>query len=458
MPGIIVAKRQGGYFCPNFEILSIIRQLFLKITCFFICLFLSDSIHLFAKSNFSDGGSGSGLQYPLLVRKFYEANNEKLFWFAAANDLRTELLSQINEAASLGLDKNKYHLAQLEKNAGYTIPDSLKLQELDKIYTDAFISFCKDIYEGREINKVVSFDELSAKNENKDDEYLLASIWSVKTRSDIDSLINTLQPCDTYYQTLRSELKTQIQLKDNSKTKQLCNALNLYRWVHHFNFDKYILINIGSTTLWYYEHDTEKLSSKIIVGKPSTRTPRFAAHCEKVIFYPYWNVPRDIVGKELLPKFKRSPAALASLNMEVIDRKGQVVNPYSIKWSQYNKANFPYNIRQSTGCDNSLGVIKFDLTDPFSVYLHDTNAKKLFASKLRYFSHGCIRIEKAIELGNYFLKDKIDDAYLTSCMKDQKPIETKLERSIPVFVVYSTAEVGMNGLVQYYRDIYNQIK
>jgi murein L,D-transpeptidase YcbB/YkuD len=278
---------------------------------------------------------------------------------------------------------------------------------------------------------------------------------SVKTSSDLDSVIRSLEPPDNYYHVLKSELAIQIALNNDDKIRQLNTSMNLHRWIQHFKLDKYIVINAGSATLRYYEHNTECLFSKVIVGKPSTRTPRFAAYCNEAIFYPYWNVPRSIAVKELLPHFKRSLAAIDEMNMEVIDKSGKVINPRSINWAQYNRSNFPYSFRQQTGCDNSLGVIKFNLSDPFDVYLHDTNAKKLFESKYRYYSHGCIRIEKAIELGNMLLSNKIDDNYLISCLKDQKPVPVQLDKPVPVFVIYATAEVDDQGAVQYNKDVYH---
>jgi murein L,D-transpeptidase YcbB/YkuD len=222
--------------------------------------------------------------------------------------------------------------------------------------------------------------------------------------------------------------------------------------------DKFIVINIPSATLLYYEYDTLKLKMKVVLGKPSTRTPRFAAYCDQIILYPYWNVPRKIAVNELLPLFKKSPALLDAMNMQVVDNKGKILDPRKLTWSAFNKVNFPYGFRQSTGCDNALGVIKFNLTSPFDVYLHDTNLKSAFQSSSRYYSHGCIRLEKPIELGNYLLHDRLGPAFLKSCLKDQKPVTLKLAKSIPVFVIYGTAGLDEMSHVIYYKDVYLLMK
>jgi len=141
-----------------------------------------------------------------------------------------------------------------------------------------------------------------------------------------------------------------------------------------------------------------------------------------------------------------------------LDTKGNILNPYSIVWSKYSGKTFPYRLRQSTGCDNSLGIIKFDLTSPFDVYLHDTNVKGLFSSDKRYRSHGCMRVEKAIELGNLLLNNKLDTAFLQACIKGEKPITLQLKNAVPVFVVYLTADIDHNGSVTYYDDVYHLLK
>ena len=141
--------------------------------------------------------------------------------------------------------------------------------------------------------------------------------------------------------------------------------------------------------------------------------------------------------------------------MQVLDARDRVLDPTSIVWSRYGRSYFPYRLRQVTGCDNSLGVIKFDLTDPFDVYLHDTNASELFRMAKRYRSHGCMRVEKAVELGNFLLENKLDTVFLKACVKGVQPMTVQLGRSVPVFVVYLTAEANDGDGVSYYDDIYH---
>lgn len=104
--------------------------------------------------------------------------------------------------------------------------------------------------------------------------------------------------------------------------------------------------------------------------------------------------------------------------MQILDSRGKTIPEDSILWSLYSKRYFPYRIRQSTGCDNALGVMKFNITSPFDVYLHDTNLKSAFRFDYRYYSHGCIRLEKPFELANYLLTVPVDTAILNSGLKE----------------------------------------
>jgi len=200
------------------------------------------------------------------------------------------------------------------------------------------------------------------------------------------------------------------------------------------------------------------LFMRAVVGKPSTPTPRFAAYFNEVILYPYWYPPASIVFNELLPKIKRNPSIIDSWNMQVTDKNGKIVNHLKLNWSAFYTGNFPYILRQSTGCDNSLGILKFNISSPYGVYLHDTNNKTAFLSASRFYSHGCMRIEEPIKLANHILHEKLDTSFLQSCFKEQKPIPVQLDNPIPVFVVYMMAEADPTGKIRYYKDIYNLLK
>jgi murein L,D-transpeptidase YcbB/YkuD len=101
--------------------------------------------------------------------------------------------------------------------------------------------------------------------------------------------------------------------------------------------------------------------------------------------------------------------------------------------------------------------MKFNVTSPYDVYLHDTNLKSAFKSNYRYYSHGCIRLEKPFELANCLLSAPVDTAILNSGLKDQNPKTVVLSKPIPVFVIYMTTEVMETG-VRFYSDVYGLLE
>jgi murein L,D-transpeptidase YcbB/YkuD len=429
------------------------------LTCYFKYLFFLNFFYIVSFKTISQQ-----LVYPDLVSKLYSKNQNKIIWFINdefSKQLIRVFIHEIDSALNITHEKHLYHVDELHSffNDFSIQQDSLKISLADRIFSDAAIAYCKDIYQAADIKKIIHYDEVSAKFEAAENEYLIDHIAAVQSANDLINFFNSLMPKDKEYVMLQSEIENKSDIISSLLREQLITSLNLYRWVHHFNFHKYIVVNIASATLRYYENDSIKLKMKVVAGKPSTKTPRFAAYCNQVILYPYWNVPRSIIINELLPKFKENPYYINELNMEVLDAKGNVINNDKINWRNYNNSSkFPFRIRQSTGCDNSLGVIKFNLTAPLGVYLHDTNNKVAFMSGLRFYSHGCIRLEEPLELANKLLVNKLDSNYLAACLKDQVPITLNIENPVPVFVVYQTVEVNFKNKIQYFDDIYNLLK
>jgi len=397
------------------------------------------------------------LLYPALVDQFYLQNGNKLVWMRRGADgflLRRRIILFIDSAFYGGQISKKFHEAALNSYSELIVRDTDSLMMVDRIFTDAAIAVCKDLYQAFEQKPWVGYDQLSAKYAEADNNYLLQRLSTISTQCDLLDLFQSLVPAKAEYAALQKEYSGQLEKnsKDSAKSVQL--AMNFYRWIHHFHFDRFIVINLAEARLRYYENDSVVLNMKTVVGKPSTPTPRFATIADQVILYPYWYVPPSIIFNEYLPRIKKNPSWIDANNMQVVDGSGKIMNHLAMNWSSFHNGYFPYSIRQSTGCDNALGVIKFNIVTPYGVYLHDTNNKTAFLSGSRYYSHGCIRIEEPLELGNKFLAGKLDTVYLQSCFKEMKPKFIDLEKPVPVFSVYMPVSVDAAGKIRYMKDIY----
>lgn len=392
------------------------------------------------------------LIHPTLTAHFHKNFGDD-YWRtrpALYYDLCKRVILIADTANRFGGSMGGYHRSQLADAAKESRPFSKKDSYL---LTDALLGVARDLQRGADIGKWISNDEVSPVYSKKDDSALLAGIAGISSTSALDSFLISLEPHTKEYALLKNELITQVKSGNTDKAAKVTATINQYRWIAHFNFGKYIVVNIAASTLYYFETDSMKLQMKVVTGKPKTKTPRFSTWCYEVVLYPYWNVPRSIAVKEILPKVKANPKTLDEMNMQVLDRRGREINTSAVNWNTYNSSNFPYTFRQCTGCDNSLGVIKFNLTDPFHVYMHDTNYKLAFLRNTWFLSHGCIRLEKPIELANKLLNNRVDTNLINACIEGLEPITLKTDNKVPVFVVYLPAGIE-NDSIAYYHDVY----
>jgi murein L,D-transpeptidase YcbB/YkuD len=245
------------------------------------------------------------------------------------------------------------------------------------------------------------------------------------------------------------------------RIEELKAAMNTVRWLRCASRQSPVfVVNIPSANLLVLHNEKVLLQSKVIVGKRATPTPTLTSTITEVVLYPYWMVPNKIATRELLPLIQHNTGYLAANNMQVLNKAGKVVDPYTINWNSLSISYFPYVLRQSTGCDNSLGIVKLNFYSPYSVYLHDTPWKVLFNFNKRYFSHGCMRVEKAIELAHFLLKENtiaIDTLEEKGCLLHQAPLPIPIPEHVPVFVLYNTAWIDSTGTVQFNEDVYRKI-
>jgi L,D-transpeptidase YcbB len=261
---------------------------------------------------------------------------------------------------------------------------------------------------------------------------------------------------------LRKTILEELNVPLSKRLVQLKLALNNYRWLSCFSQHRStIVVNIPAAYLKVYRDDNIELEMRMIVGKKTTPTPTLLSTVNEVILYPYWHVPYSIATKELLPHIKQSASFIDKGNYQVLNSSGKIMDPYSINWRALSTKNFPYTIRQSTGCDNALGLLKLNFYSPDGVYLHDTPGKNLFSLNKRYFSHGCMRMEKPMELGHLAVKNNmiaIDTLSQKGCLRNQAPITVHADVHMPVLVWYNPVGIDEVGRVLFFEDVYGKFE
>lgn len=196
-----------------------------------------------------------------------------------------------------------------------------------------------------------------------------------------------------------------------------------YRWRRAKNTnEKNIDVNVAAFNLIATQPDSLPLVIRVCVGGVGNKTPLLESDISYMNLNPQWNVPVSIARGEISIKQKKDPSYLRRNNMKLY-QGGKEVDASSINWDQVNPDKFNYSIRQGSGNGNSLGRIKFMFNNPFSVYLHDTPMKSAFLRKNRAVSHGCVRVQKPVDLAFFCLgavTDEYKDQLLISI--DQAPI------------------------------------
>lgn len=279
---------------------------------------------------------------------------------------------------------------------------------------------------------------------------------------------------------------------------------NLEKWrFHPREFpQRYMMVDMGRQQLDVLDNGRLVLRMNTVVGKDVNGTPTMTDKVTSVLLAPYWHSPKSIMVKETIPNFGSDPAGyLAQRDVEVLGSNWQPLSPEeinNINWQQYTMENPPpYTFREKNGENNSLGLVKFNLNNGHSIYLHDTNNKGAFKKRVRYLSHGCIRLERPFDLVAYLLNGTTDPYQLVTDstywkneaaniafnMAKQRDLEAKLAggfinsvevaelqslkamklkpeeipvANIPVYIFGSTTVNYVDGAIGFGEDAYKQ--
>lgn len=245
------------------------------------------------------------------------------------------------------------------------------------------------------------------------------------------------------------------------RINQLIVNLERWRWLPETLGDRYIIVNIAAFRLDVIEHGEATMSMRVVVGRPYRRTPVFSETIRYLVLNPSWEVPSTIAAQDKLPLIRMNPRYLIEQGYQLLQGWGgdeRQIDPESVDWSSVTARNFNYRLRQAPGPMNALGRVKFMFPNKFSVYLHDTPARELFAEDARAFSSGCIRLERPLDLAELLLGEspawsraEIDRAIVAG--REQT---VSLPRPIPVHLLYWTAWIDDDGILQFRDDIYGR--
>lgn len=244
-----------------------------------------------------------------------------------------------------------------------------------------------------------------------------------------------------------------------TRLAQVAVNLERMRWMPKDLGARYLWVNIPDFTVRLIEDGKETWQSRVVVGKTAvTETPEFDGLVRTIVVNPTWHIPDSIAIRDYLPKLQRNPMVLKNAGIDLMTRGGTVINPKLVDFTQYTPENFPFRIKQRPSDDNALGQVKFLFPNHFSVYMHDTPHRDLFARDVRAFSNGCIRLQKPVELAHILLTGQVADpeAAYDAWRDAGKEKAVTLEHPIPVHIVYRTVFFEADGTPRFRPDVYGR--
>jgi L,D-transpeptidase YcbB len=430
-----------------------------------------------------------------LLRAFYAAHNNQPVWDSRP-EVAKSLWAAVMRAGEQGLDPAMFHATAL------AVPASLSATDRDLLLSDAFLSYADALARGADPSEMRPADQT-------------LSPGSVDVAAALDTAINSVQPAaalealapstaeykelraayqkyqgivqaggwpkidasgaDDHFGQLQKRLAiegylpagyssgrydatteeavkafqerhgiepdgklgpgtlSELNVGADARLEQIAVGLERLRWLPHPPPETRVEVNTAAMEVNLYKDGKVAFTGRVVVGQVDKQTPEFAATINSILYNPPWNVPADIADKEIFSKLDEEPDYLERHNMVIRDN-GQVM--------------------QLPGAGTALGRLKFEMQDPFDVYLHDTPQRYFFARENRRLSHGCVRVQNPRDLAALLADipvDTIDKAIATGTT-----MRHMLPKPVPVYVTYQTAYIGPAGHLQFRRDAYRR--
>jgi murein L,D-transpeptidase YcbB/YkuD len=427
------------------------------------------------------------LNNPKLITSFYEQNGyEPALVLQHLQKGQLKILPDyLSRANAHGLDPEMFKYNELKasvekiyaKDAIKTKEEAYQsLADLELMTANSLINYSNALEFG-----VISPRKIYARYYTETKRPDSASMLRVFAVKDLKSYLDSIQPKDPQYLAIQQALTSGFvgpKMTKEETQRVLTVNLERLRWKNKPTADKYILVNIADFRLDVMDHGKSVLNMKVVVGegrnkdfadnlqeydendlkkdRPFTReTPQLNSMVHSVQVNPVWNIPQSIATNEITKQAAEDPYYLSNHNIDVYKDGKKIEDPETIDWSQGDPGK-TYAFKQRPGDDNALGKIKFLFNNQSSVYLHDTPAKAGFDLPVRALSHGCVRLEKPLELAHALFGEGKKYELIKKDMSESNPEATNLSlpKQVPVYLTYFTAWADESKTLQVRKDVY----
>ncbi len=428
------------------------------------------------------------LTNPDFIQAYYEDNNYETVFVPdhIFNGDMADMVAHYRKAAEHGLDPKMFQPDEIEALAAkFASSTGIKTKEeayraiakLELLTANSLLSYSNDLQFGLVQPRRI-YSRYFIKTLRPDS----ISMGRVFNLDDVRAYLDSIQPKDPEYLALQKAYLEGYEAPKLSKEETqriLLVNMERARWKNKPEGTRYVYVNIPDFNLDVIDSGHSVLNMKVCVGEGRNKkylnnlmnyndtckvdnpfpheTPLLNSVIHSVQVNPIWNIPRSIATKEIIVEAAKDPYYLANKNILVYNQRGRVVkDPETIDWSKITKENCTYEFKQQPGEDNSLGKIKFLFENRSSVYLHDTPAKDAFHYRMRAVSHGCVRLEKPLDLAHTLFSDTVKYNRIAKDMleDDPTPEDISLRPRVPVYITYKTCWVDQNGQLQFRGDVY----
>jgi murein L,D-transpeptidase YcbB/YkuD len=372
---------------------------------------------------------GADLSDPL-ARRFYEQRS----WRAAWTPDQAQTLDQaIAQAPRHGLNPSAFAQSQVRGATPARQDVSLTLAAL--AYAKALASGFVD---PPKIEDIFTLERNTAD--------IVAGLEQALATGSLATWLASLAPADGEYQMLSTAYLSALgqsglpaapaqgapigtSLAPSDRARQLAANLERRRWLVRTPPATRMDVNTAGAFLGYFRPGTPVLTVRTVAGRDDHPTPSIQGPFRRLIANPPWRVPTRIAKKEILPK---GSGYLRRQHMRWVEGR----------------------LEQAPGPQCALGLVKFDVEDPYDIYLHDTPAKTLFAAPERHRSHGCVRVENAVAVARLIAGQNGQADAFDQALASGETTQVDLGEAIAVRMLYHTAFLDEGGQVLLAPDVY----
>lgn len=408
------------------------------------------------------------LPFPNLINSIYEKKGyqpilvQKFF-----SDQQLQTLSDyLDKAAAHGLNPERFYVTglkyQLDEVIHQKTSDTVRVQrglaKLELAVVNSLIRYSMAMQYGV-TNPAKIYSHYATPTLIPDSN----SVNSIFEIVNLKIYLDSIQPKEKTYLALQKVLKrldadtteNEDSVKIIMRQKVVVNMERL-RWKNKPVEQRFVAVNIADFSLDVMDKEKSVLHMKVCVGEPGDKqTPQLGSMIHSVQINPVWNIPQSIARNEISRYASADRYYLSNNNIKVFKRGKPVRDPEAIDWSAINVRE--YSFQQQPGVKNSLGKIKFLFKNGSSIYLHDTPVRSVFKRGMRAISHGCVRVEKPLDLAFALFGKGEKYEQLKRGMESGYPRAKfmGLPQPVPVRLFYCTAWLNAKGGVRFGQDIYN---